>query len=368
MWTYVQPVITVFSEQASQNIAKIMAQQGLKDALLIADAFLLKNGTADKIKAASDGRILDVIGDVDPNPTFDNVDHCLEKAKQIGAKCIVALGGGSSIDTGKSVCVALANQCKAADLGKLNAVKTTPLIAMPTTAGTGSEVTAGAVLSDPITGQKSVLSGIGYLAKMAIIDPMLTYSCPPSVTARTGMDVIAHCLDVLGNEEATPVSDVFAVKAAKLAFANIEQAYRNGSDVTARHNMSEASLLAGYAFGLVGTTGSHACSYEITTRFHVPHGEACAFTLDQWFAQNARIRPRLKKYAKEMGFESVEAVCEKIRQLKHDFGFKTTLEELGATDADVDAFVASAMDSSNMRNNIAKLTAAQVKELFYNAK
>ena len=192
------------------------------------------------------------------------------------------------------------------------------------------------------------------LAKIAIVDPVLTYSCPSSVTSRSGMDVIAHALDVMCNIKANPVTDALAIKAAKKAFTYLETAVNDGTDKEARKNMSEASLMAGFAFALTGTTGAHACSYALTSEYHLPHGEACAFTLDKWFSINAKAKPELEVYAREMGFESVKAICEKICDMKRTFGFKVTLKDIGATEQDINFLVESAMASSNMVNNIVK--------------
>ena len=152
--------------------------------------------------------------------------------------------------------------------------------------------------------------------RQALVDPVLTYTVPPAVTASTGLDVIAHSLDAMCSVRANPVSDGLAVRAAKLAFENLEAAFRDGSDAVARERMAMASTIAGYAFSNTGTTGSHACSYLLTAKYHIPHGEACALTLDAWFRKDAVVRPLLHTLSRMMGFADANAAADRVAELK----------------------------------------------------
>lgn len=183
------------------------------------------------------------------------------------------------MDCAKAAAAAAAMDCTGLELLRGRPVTDAlPLIAVPTTAGTGSEVGWGAVLSDHAANAKIAIFGSPMFPRLALVDPVLTYTVPPAVTASTGLDVIAHSLDAMCSVRANPVSDGLAVRAAKLAFENLEAAFRDGSDAVARERMAMASTIAGYAFSNTGTTGSHACSYLLTAKYHIPHGEACALT------------------------------------------------------------------------------------------
>lgn len=365
MWKFYQPADVFLEVGAVEKTGQLMGEKGLDRAILICDPFCEKSGLARRVMQASEGRIVGVISDVEPNPTYQNIDHCAAAAKELKAECVVGLGGGSSMDCAKSVAVVLKNGFTGKEL--LQGVKFTealPVIAIPTTAGTGSEVTAGAVISDKENEIKTAIFSPSIFPKLAIIDPSLTYTCPPAVTASSGIDVLAHSLDALTSVKASPATDALAVYAAKLAFENLERAYENGSDEEARNNMSQACIVAGLAFSQTGTTGSHACSYILTSKYGIPHGEACAFTLDSWFRENAKARPKLNEYAVMMGFRDADAVADKIAELRGKLHLRSTLAEIHVADEDLDLIAESSMASGNMTNNIAQIGKEGVKALF----
>ena len=365
MWKYYQPVEVIFGEGEIKNLGRYMEERGFENALLIADPFIEKSGLADRIVRMSGGRVLAVTSEVEPNPTIQNIDACAERARELEAECIIAVGGGSSMDCAKSTAVAVKQGCTARELmDGIELKESLPVITITTTAGTGSEVTAGAVLSDKEKEEKIAILHPVLFSRLSIVDPEVTYSCPPAVTSRSGIDVIAHALDALTSIKANPVTDSLAVRAARLAFENLEKAVSDGSHTAARRNMSMASVIAGLAFSQTGTTGSHACSYILTSKYHMPHGEACAFTLDYWFQRNSLERRELQELTREIGFESVNALCGKFLQLKKAFGFKTTLEEADIPVCEVDVIVRASMASGNMTNNIAKPTEEELKNMF----
>ncbi len=355
MWNFYQPVDIKFGTGRLTELKKIMESKKLKRALLITDQFLVKTGLAAKIIQLSEGKIVGIASDIEPNPTVENINNCLKEAKKLAIESIVALGGGSSMDCAKSVAAALAMNVSGEELiNGTEIVDAFPLLAIPTTAGTGSEVTAGAVISDKKKGIKKAIFGPALFPKVALVDPELTYTCPQQVTASSGIDVIAHALDALTSIKANSATDSLAIYAAKLAFENLEKAYINGNDIVAREKMSEASLVAGLAFSQTGTTGSHACSYILTAKYKVPHGEACAFTLDWWFKENAKVRPILNEYAKMIGFENVEEISNKINYLKTKMGMKSKITEIVKDDSEWEEIITSSLASGNMTNNIFK--------------
>lgn len=371
MWTYRNPVRVIFGAGKLEELASLMEENGLDQAILVADPFSAKTGLAEKVKEYAKGRIVAIASDVEPNPTCDNVDACAKKAREVEAKAVIALGGGSAMDCAKSTAAAVAMKCSGMDLLKGKPITDAlPLIAVPTTAGTGSEVGWGAVLSNHATNEKIAIFGNPIFPKLAIVDPVLTYTVPPAVTASTGLDVIAHSLDAMCSVRHNPISDGLAVRAAKLAFENLETAFKDGKNEEARANMAMASNIAGYAFSNTGTTGSHACSYLLTAKYRIPHGEACVLTLDAWFKRAAKVRPELNELAKMMGFAEADAVADRLTELKKITGMRMTLTEMGVPDTKeaMDELVEAAAASGNMVNDINGVTKAVIEEVYNSRK
>lgn len=365
MWRFYQPVTVIFGEGELSNIGKYMKEYGFKKAFVVADEFLVQSGAAAKLEVWAEGMIVGVSSDAEPNPTLENVADTVEKARNCNADCMIAFGGGSAMDCAKGAAVVLAEGCQASDLlNGYNIKKALPLIAIPTTAGTGSEVTAGAVLSDKEKGIKAAIFSPAIFPKIALVDPELTYTVPQKVTAATGLDVLAHAFDAMTSVKANEVTDALALKAARLAVTYLERAVVDGTDKEARGAMAKASTIAGLAFSQTGTTGSHACSYILTSKYHVPHGEACVFTLDAWLLINAKVKPELNEYAKELGFADVQVLSDWLNGLKKKFGMRMTLTEIGASKEDLEEIIDVSMASSNMANNIARIGREGVMKIF----
>lgn len=366
MWKYYNPVEVVFGTGKLEELGQLMAEQGMDRALIVSDPFPHRSGVAEQLKQYAGGRVLDIISEVEPNPTCDNVDACTARARAIGAQSIIALGGGSAMDCAKSTAAAAAMNCTGLELLRGKPITAAlPIIAVPTTAGTGSEVGWGAVLSDHATNSKIAIFGSPMFPKLALVDPVLTYTVPPAVTASTGLDVIAHSLDAMCSVRANPVSDGLAVRAAKLAFENLEAAFHDGSDPVARERMAMASTIAGYAFSNTGTTGSHACSYLLTAKYRIPHGEACALTLDAWFRKDAAVRPVLHVLSRMMGFADANAAADRVAELKRVTGMRTTLTAMGVPDTReaFDELVENAAASGNMTNDICGATREDIASI-----
>lgn len=365
MWKFHQPVNVIFGEGEIANIGTYLNEYGLNRAFLVADSFLVESGAAGTMERAAAGKIVGISSDVEPNPTIKNVEDVVKKVNQVNADCIIAFGGGSAVDCAKAAAAAAAEHCSPKEL--LNGFKITkalPVIAVPTTAGTGSEVTAGAVLSDKERGIKAAIFSPAIFPAIAIVDPELTFTVPARVTAATGLDVLAHAFDAMTSVKANEATDALALGAAKLACKYLERAVADGSDREARAGMSKASLIAGLAFSQTGTTGSHACSYILTSKYQVPHGEACAFTLDAWILINSKVKPELNRYGKELGFAQAQELSDWLNQLKEKFGMRTRLSQLGIGTDDLAELTAASMKSSNMTNNIAQIGEEGVYTIF----
>lgn len=356
MWKFYQPVDVIFGEGELANIGKYMEERQFGRAFVVADAFLVKSGAVARMEACAHGRIAGVCSDVEPNPTLQNVAEAAKKASAAGADCLIAFGGGSAMDCAKAAAVVLADKCRAEELLAGHRIRhALPVIAVPTTAGTGSEVTAGAVLSDKEKGCKAAIFSPAIFPRLALVDPELTYTMPAKVTAATGLDVLAHAFDAMSSVKANEATDALALGAAKLAARCLKRAVEDGNDREARAGMAKASTIAGLAFSQTGTAGSHACSYILTSKYHVPHGEACAFTLDAWLRINAQAKPELNDYARELGFNGAEGLADWINELKQGFGMRMVLREIGASWEDLEELAEATMASSNMVNNIARI-------------
>lgn len=325
-----------------------------KNGLLIATPHFRDSPVAKKIIVCSQHRISGCFSDLGPDPTVEQVDACAQVLREGKFDFAVALGGGSALDCAKAACTACRGTVSVREAlhGERELPKEhIPLLAIPTTAGTGSEVTKVAVLSDRESGQKIPLQSETFYPDAAIIDPELTLSVPPYITACTGMDVLSHALEGFWSKHHQPICDALAQRAAHLVFTHLLECYQNSDNLQAREAMCEASVLAGIAFATPKTSGPHACSYPLSAVYHLPHGEACALTLS-WFARkNAPAEGgRLHQLAQSLGFEDAFAMADRIDWLQQRLHLKTTFSQAGVSPADYPIFAKQCMHP-NMLNN-----------------
>lgn len=367
MWQVHQPARTIFGEGEIKNIGKYMEEEGLDRALLISTPSMVRHGVADKVKEYSNGRIIAISSDVEPDPTFQNVNANLAVAREIKAECIIALGGGSAIDCAKVTAAAYAEGVEAEAFAgmQFQPTKVLPLIIIPSTSGSGSELTGDAGIHDKVNGGLGgVVMNHLVMPRIALVDPELTYTVPASVTAHTGFDALAHAIDALGSIYATPYSDALAESAIRMVFENLEKAVADGSDKEARKNMAAASHMAGYAFSQTGITGSHASGFAVSGRYHIPHGAACAFTVEYWFAANAKVRPELEASAKRIGFDSVSALCDAIAVMRKNVGIADTLTALGYQEGDEQMLAELTLQMFPMDMNLSKPSTEELVEMY----
>lgn len=363
MWRHFHPTEVLFGEGMSLELGRIMEENGFEKAIMVCDPFTESCGVAEKLAQAAGGKVMGRFSDIEPNPSVNNVDGAAKAIRDCGAHCVIAVGGGSAIDCAKSAAAAAAMGVTGRQiLDKTPITKALPIIALSTTAGTGSEVTAVSIISDKSTGEKGVVSSPLFFPKVAVVDPELTYTCPPKVTASSGIDVLMHALDALSSVKSTPVTDALAVKAARTVFKYLPQAYQNGGDRQARREMCTASIVAGLAFSMTGTTGSHACSYHLTGKFGIPHGEACAFTADAWYRINAEVRPELNDFAREIGFADAGALADGLNALKREVGLRCTLTEAGIDPSFIPEIADFTVKASNWGNNVNQVEPTRIEE------
>lgn len=261
------------------------------NAVIITDAFMRDSGMADMVaKKLSNCKSVAIFSDVIPDPPMDLVVKGVSFLVEHKADMVVALGGGSSIDAAKAI---------AFMARRLEDHKKYYLVAIPTTSGTGSEVTQFAVITDSNTGAKYPLISDELTPDMAILDPELVKTAPPFITADTGMDVITHAIEAYVSETASDCSDCLAEKACELAFEYLPRCYRNGFDIKARDKMHRASCLAGMAFNSVNLGVNHGIAHALGALFHIPHGRANALVLPHVIEFNADMARDAAKHSND---------------------------------------------------------------------
>lgn len=368
VWDYMQPVKIYFGKGRVREIKKIARELGCERGLLVAGPFFFRSGLAEKIMQESAGMLTASFGDVSPNPDVTEVDECAEIIRKNNIGFVVALGGGSPMDCAKAAAsVALTEDSirKYHGTGISLPKEHLPLIAVPTTAGTGSEVTCVSVLSDHANGKKAPIVSDGFYPEAAIVDPELTYTMPPAVTAGTGIDVLSHALEGYWSKGHQPVCDALAVHAAQLVFRYLYRAYQNPEDEEAREKMCEASVTAGLAFTLPKTTSSHACSFPLTNIYHIPHGEACGLTLDYFTRINAHGAggERVEILAKSLGFPDADVMADEIYALKKKMGLRCDLKDLKLSEDQIEELVKISRHP-NLYNNPVEITDEMLEEMY----
>ncbi len=325
-----------FGDGALDALSEIKA----KNAVIFTDPFMQKSGNADKIAAlmTNCGNVK-IFSEIIPDPPVELVARALEFLLDADADAVVALGGGSPIDAAKATL--LIYQTKTG--------KKLPLIAVPTTSGTGSEVTKFSVITDREAGVKYPLVSDKLLPDVAILSSELVASVPKSITADTGFDVITHALEAYISTLANDFTDAFAEKALELAFEYLPRACKNGADMEAREKMHTASCLAGMAFNDVSLGVNHGIAHALGAVFHIPHGRANAMLLYHVMKYNAELDSAgkaslaCKKLARIARFIGLPAYSEKqgamnlvgeIRRLSREVGIPQTLGEVGVSQSD----------------------------------
>ncbi|MFZ5352190.1 MAG: iron-containing alcohol dehydrogenase family protein [Bacillota bacterium] len=366
-WVYTQPVKIYFGSRKITALNKILKELNLKNGLLVSDPFFVSSGLAGDIVDYSKGLLIDVFSEITPNPTVDNVDSCVKLINDKKIEFIAALGGGSAIDCAKAAAGICTTLHPTTDylIGKRKLGKDhLPLIAIPSTAGTGSEVTCVSVLSDPHRGIKAPLASESFYPSYAIIDPALTLSMPKHITASTGFDVLSHALEGFWSKNHQPICDALALHASKLVFDNLLIAYEDGGNLSAREKMSEASVTAGLAFSLPMTAGVHACSYPLTNIYGMPHGEACAFVLDKFVEINADVENgRLHRFACQLGFFDAYEMSAKILEMKNQTCMKINLADAGIDSSEIENLAVLSMHP-DILNNPVKMTIDKLIEMY----
>jgi len=363
-YRYFMPTAVETGAGLSRRTGEFLAKAGTRKALIVTDEGIVSAKMLDPVVESLDrsGVACAVYDRVEPNPSEESMMEGLEAARSFGCDAVVAFGGGSSIDTAKGIAAMATNEGRILDyegVGKLRN-PTLPLTAIPTTAGTGSEVTAATIVTNRATSFKAAVISPYLFPKLAILDPLLTLSLPQSITAATGMDALTHAIESYTSKAANPVSQALALSAIRLISAHIEKAYFAGTDVHSREQMLVASMMAGAAFAQSRLGNVHAISHTMGGIFGIAHGVANAALLPYVMKFNLPACPeRFADIAAAMGNDiaglsaerAAELSVESVVKLNARLGIPATIRELGVDLKLLDKMVEDSMRSGNVLIN-----------------
>ena len=330
---------------SSLQLCDHIARQGVKNLLIVTDAMLVKIGLLTPLqeRLRQLGVACVVYDGVQPNPTIEQIENGLALLKQHGCTSILAIGGGSSIDAAKVIAARATNPYKIVHMSGLLRVafKLLPLYVVPTTAGTGSEVTIAAVVSDPATTRKFAIMSPRLVPLAAALDGALMTGLPPAITAATGMDALTHAVEAYISRNQTRKTDAEALEATRLIMQNLPTAVKDGKNLDARQNMALASFKAGVAFTTAGVGYVHAIAHNFGAYYHVPHGLANAIVLPRVLEfSKPSCTGRLARLAEVSGLKQgseadaqlAEAFIQRIRDMNREFGIPTQVDKLREQD------------------------------------
>ncbi len=348
-----------FGENARSVLPEEIQKRGYKKILVVTDKSLYEVGVTKKVTDLLDEAKIEygVFHDVLPNPPIENVNAGLKMCKEIGADLIVAVGGGSSIDTAKAISIVMKNP-ERSDIVSLNGASNTqnkglPIIALPTTAGTAAEVTINYVITDPAREIKMVCVDEHDIPIMAIVDTELMASMPKSIASSTGMDALTHAIEGYITKNRNTMSQMFSMKAIQLIYDNLEKSV-NEKDQEAINNVGLGQYIAGMAFSNVGLGIVHSMAHQLGAVYDTPHGLANAILLPTVMRFNGEVSYEeyreiliqafhvdATKFTKE---EVIHTFCEKIKDLSEKVGITQTVRDVGGKEKDIPMLADKAME------------------------
>ena len=370
-WSY--PTAIRFGAGRISELAEACAAAGIRNPLLVTDKGLaglpITAATLDLMQAAGLGRAM--FSDVDPNPTEVNLAAGVAAYKAGGHDGVIAFGGGSGLDLGKAVAF-MAGQTRPVwdyeDIGdwwtRADASAIAPIVAVPTTAGTGSEVGRASVLTNSVTHEKKIIFHPKILPTVVICDPELTVGMPKAITAGTGMDAFAHCLEAYCSPHFHPMSAGIALEGMRLVKEYLPRAYADGTDIEARGQMMAAAAMGAVAFQK-GLGAIHAISHPIGAVHNTHHGTTNAVVMQPVLRFNrAAIEARIEQAAAYLGIEGgFDGFYAFVGDLNATLGIPANLTALGVTNPDLAALTASALQDPSTGGNPVEMTAANTRAL-----
>jgi len=370
-----------FGDGCTATIGEEAVKIGVKRALIVTDPGVYRTGAIEPVKEKliKAGVAVDVFPEAEPEPSYTKLNATAEAYRQNDYHLVVGIGGGSSIDTAKALSALFTHGGIGQDYGGVDKIPgpCLPVFACPTTAGTGSEVTNIAVFDDPERGIKEGIVSPYIFARIAFVDPTLTYGCPAKVTAASGMDALIHAIEGYTSNKANTFSDALALEAMPLITSSLRRAVKNGSDKEARNRMSEGALLAGMAFANSGCAAVHALAFALGSQFHVPHGMANAVLLP--YVTECNLTSNLERYAtvaRMLGVdtaglttdEAARAGLAAAKSLAQDVGIPVQLRDLGVPQEALEDLARATMNVTRLLgNNPKELTLEDVRGIWKNS-
>ncbi|MBB6454014.1 alcohol dehydrogenase class IV [Salirhabdus euzebyi] len=346
-------------ENSLRKLSKVVKDQNIESVLVVTDKGLISLGIIDRllVDLKEEGIKVSVYDKTIPNPTIHNIEEALHMYKENNCQGIIAFGGGSPIDCAKGVGARLARPNKSIEKmkGILKVRKQIPpLFAVPTTAGTGSEATVAAVISNSETHEKYPVNDMSLIPHYAVLDPLLTVKLPPHITSSTGMDALTHAIEAYIGKSNTKETTQYSMEAVKLIFDNLYEAYTNGSNITARTNMQKAAYLAGVAFTRAYVGNVHAIAHTLGGFYSFPHGLANAIILPHVLEYyGTTVHKPLAELADLVGIGSegdtieqkANQFIEEIKRLNRKMDIPNTVE--GIVEKDIPLMVERALKEAN---------------------
>jgi alcohol dehydrogenase class IV len=373
--TLLQPPRVVFGNGCASQCAEYLAQRGLKRVLLVSSTSVLP--AIDEVLRALKTHGVNTVNapSVDREPTRELFESILSAARAEKIDGVLAIGGGSVIDVAKLIAALYHGQQTASEVFGINLLRQRELalVCLPTTAGTGAEVSPNAILLDEADELKKGVVSPHLVPDAAFVDPLLTLSVPPAVTAATGLDALTHCIEAYANKFAHPIVDTYALEGIKLISANLVRAVRNGRDIEARAALSLGSLYGGFCLGPVNTAAVHALAYPLGGRFRIAHGVSNALLLPHVLRFNFSAAPeRYASVAVALGvvrngspLTTAEHGVEFLSQLSRDCGVPQKLSELNIPREAIPAMAQAAMKVTRLlKNNLRPLTEADATQVY----
>ena len=370
-----------FGPHAREVLPTEVQSRGFKQILVVTDASLVSAGVVDKVLEELDSNYIpyEVFSDVKPNPTVAEVQEGVKKCQQMGADCIVAIGGGSAIDTAKAIGVIMTNP-EYSDVVSLDGACNTknpclPIFALPTTAGTAAEVTINYVITDPTRVKKMVCVDPHDIPIVAIVDTELMASMPASLASATGMDALTHAMEGYITKAAWDMTDMFHLKAMSMIYQNLPKAVLE-HDMDAINNMGVAQYIAGMGFSNVGLGIVHSMAHQLGAVYDTPHGLANAVLLPYVMRYNGEVCPDRfvdmgRAFGLDMngvtGMDAVMKVVNAIQELNQKLGIPAHLKEVGVKEEDIPMLSEKAMNDVCTGGNPRETSVADIEKIYREA-
>lgn len=374
------PTKIIHEFNSASKLGNILKKENKHSVLIVTDKGILQAGLlSSALHSLEESNIrYELFDGVEPNPKSSTIRKATKLLTDNSFDAVIGFGGGSSIDTAKALAMMATNDGDILDYEGVGKLVNDPIytIAIPTTAGTGSEVTASTIITDENTLFKAAVISEKIFPDLAVLDASLTMKCPPSITAATGMDALTHAIESYISKESNPISGSTSLHAISLISQNLSKAYFHGTDSGSRENMLEASMLAGLAFSQTRLGNVHAISQSFGGVFDIPHGIANATLLPFILKFNApACLDEMVDIAKAMGIETAsvpkeaiaDKVIEKIVEWNRSFNIPDNTKELGVDIAKLDKLVTDSMRSGNILVNPRLTTAKDVEIIIKNS-